>query len=121
MTFIELLQPYITAIMSGAGALVLAAIAAVVTKLRGKIGAWIDAKTTESQRGILHSLAVEAAALAESAYIEGGGPAKLNAAVDYVNKHVAQFGISFSAESIVAAIEKAVADINKGGVNSDAK
>lgn len=121
MTFIEQLQPYITAIMSGVGALVLAAIAVLVTKLRVKIEAWIDSKTTEAQRGILHKLAVEAAALAESAYIEGGGPAKLASAVAYVNKHVAQFGITFNAESIVAAIEKAVADANKGGAKSDAK
>jgi len=112
-TFIEQIQPYINAAVSAIGGLVLAAIAILAATLRAKIQAWVDARTTESQREILHKLAKEAAALAESTFTSEEGPTKLDAAISYVNKRVANYGIKVSAESIVAAIEKAVAELRK--------
>lgn len=83
-----------------------------LTTLRKRVVLWLETRTSAQQRDILHRLAGEAAALAESIYFGGNGPAKLRAAMSYVNERLEDRGINFSAESIRAAIEKSVMEYN---------
>lgn len=83
-----------------------------LTTLRKKIGIWLETRTTTQQRDLLHRLAGEAVALAESIYFSGNGPSKLRAAMSYVNERLEDRGIDINAESIRGAIEKSVMDYN---------
>lgn len=109
----ELIQPYVETIVQAVIGVLVAAVLGAVAVLKGKVSTWLEARTTVQQREILHRLAQEASALAESAYISGGGPQKLQAAIDYVNERTKGYGIELSLLEIQAAVEKAVQDYNK--------
>lgn len=115
------MDAYINEIVNALIGVLVTVVIGFIAVWRGKIARWLDAKATVEQRALLHKIAVEAAALAESAYVQGGGPAKLDAAIDYVSVHAAKYGIKVSAETIRAAIEKAVADATKGRVDDGGK
>ncbi|MBB6670296.1 phage holin, LLH family [Cohnella nanjingensis] len=105
-------QPYITGIVQALVGILVLFVLGGASLLGGRVSKWLGARTTAAQREILHRLAAEAAALAESLYNEAGGPTKLNAAITYVLDRAKQLGIDVSRESIRAAIEKAVQDYN---------
>lgn len=112
MIGMELLQPYIDGIVQGLIALLVTFILTVLAMLRGHMKTWLNARTTANQREILHRLAEEAAALAEVTYKDAGGPAKLDAAFEYVIDRANEAGIPLNKLSVRAAIEKAVLDYN---------
>ncbi|MGN7456365.1 phage holin, LLH family [Paenibacillus pasadenensis] len=74
--------------------------------------AYLTARVGEQQRVLLHRIAEEAAALAESAYPNGGGPQKLAMAMKYAQEQAQRLGIRPGSEVLRASIEKAVLDYN---------
>ncbi|QJC50478.1 hypothetical protein HGI30_01980 [Paenibacillus albicereus] len=74
--------------------------------------AYLSVKAGEHQRVLLHRIAEEAAALAESAYPNGGGPQKLAMAMKYAQEQLRLLGIRLGQEALRASIEKAVLDYN---------
>jgi hypothetical protein len=109
---LELIQPYIGTIVDALVGVLVVFVLGIVAMLRVKVTAWLETRTTAQQREILHRLATEAMALAESEYKDRGGPAKLDAALMYVIDRAAKYGINVGMDSIRAAIEKAVLDYN---------
>ncbi|NOU83844.1 hypothetical protein GC101_33875 [Paenibacillus sp. LMG 31459] len=78
------------------------------------LGGWIKAKKGAAEaeqqnklQALLWAKALEAYIYAESAFVELEGSDKLTKALWYVSDKLKQLGISFSAEEIRAAIEKA--------------
>lgn len=108
----EMFQPVVeTVVNSLIGVLVLMVLAGYA-KIKKKLDAWIEARTTAEQRQKLHLYAKEGMALAESAFKGLGGEKKLQEAEQYVLKHLKDIGLTLSSEEIRAAIEKAVLDHN---------
>ncbi|MBW7454658.1 phage holin [Paenibacillus sepulcri] len=107
------MEPYLIMIVQALVGLLAAFLLGCIAKLHKKVSIWLDIHTTSGQRDMLDKLAKEAAALAEATYIESGGPQKLEAAFAYVANHITRLGIEVSAETIRAAIEKAVLDFKK--------
>lgn len=110
------MQTYMDQIVQAVVGLLVSVVLVIIASLRAKVSAWLEARTTASQRDTLHKLAAEAAALAEATYETLDGPAKLNKAIQYVidKSPVPNLDIV----TIRAAVEKAVLDYNtkiKGG------
>lgn len=78
--------------------------------LRNKAEEWINARTSRDQRELLHRIAQEAFAYAETAFKREGGEEKLRRAFEYADRELAARGIELDYEQIRAAIEKAVLD-----------
>jgi hypothetical protein len=112
-------QPYVGAIVIAIlGALTtMAGVALKVVTSKGV--AWIESKTTESQRQTLQLVGQEAFAHAETVYKGMGGDAKLQGAVDYASQHLRDAGINVTSPEIQAAISSAWID-NKAKVNPGA-
>lgn len=108
----EQLQPYISTIGEALAGLLVVVVLTAVGVLRGKVNEWMATRTTAAQREILHKIAAEGAALAETSWKEGGGPEKMKAAMKYVENMLNRHGIEFDPMSVQAAIEKAVQDFN---------
>lgn len=114
----DLLKPYLDTIVQALIGLLVALILSAIAVLRKKVEAWLDSRTSAQQREILHRLAGEAMALAETELKKQGGIAKMDAALKYVLSRAADYGIQVGIDTIRAAIEKAVLDYNaqtKGG------
>ncbi|MMZ53660.1 Phage holin protein [compost metagenome] len=75
-----------------------------------KANEWINARTTESQRVLLHKLAEEGFSLAKTVFKEADGPKKLQQALSYVTRQLQQRGIYLTDIEIQGAIEKAYLD-----------
>lgn len=78
------------------------------------LGAWIKAKkaaaeadANEKLQALLWAKALEAYVYAETVFAELDGTGKLNEALEYLSGKLKLLGISFSAEELRAAIEKA--------------
>ncbi|WP_020615722.1 phage holin [Paenibacillus daejeonensis] len=108
----EQLQPHIGAIGDALVSILVVVLLGIAATLRTKVNEWLASRTTAAQREILHKLAAEGAALAETTWREKGGPEKLSDAVKYVEGMLRKNGIEFDPLSIQAAIEKAVQDFN---------
>ncbi|WEK53309.1 MAG: phage holin [Candidatus Cohnella colombiensis] len=114
----EHLQPYIDGVVGALVSLLVAFVIGVVAMLRVKVTAWLESRTNAQQREILHRLAQEGMAYAETAFKQSGGMEKLTEAFSYVFNRASNYGIKVGADTIRAAIEKAVLDYNakvKGG------
>ncbi len=86
--------------------------AALIPILSVRALRYLTARRNDQQRETLHRIASEAAALAEAAFSDGNGPRKLSLAIGYAEEQCAGTGITASADTIRAAIEKAVMDYN---------
>lgn len=89
-------------------------IIAFVLRYWRAFGAWLRAKRAAAQadeknklQALLWAKAVEAYVYAETAFKDLDGAGKLNEALRFVEDKLTQLGISFTAEEIRAAIEKA--------------
>lgn len=103
----ELLTPYISE-----GLTILVQIAALavfygLAILKRKTEAYIAAHTDAKQAELLHLLAREAYAFAETAYRDLAGHEKLSHALDYLEQQAKAKGIPFDADAAKTAIEKA--------------
>lgn len=103
----ELIQPYIDAVVTALIGLLAALLVAGITSVRKKVEAWLEARTTDQQREALHKIAQEAYALVEAQFKGSGAERKLEEAKGYLLQRLNALGISLTDEEIRAAIEKA--------------
>ena len=104
---IETIQPAISTIVTAiVGVLVTFALAGINT-LKNKANNWLDARTTAAQREVIHKVAGEAFALAQTAFKEAGGERKLQEALQYASLTLSSQGIVVSQVELKSAIEKA--------------
>lgn len=103
----EQAQPYISSIIVAIIGLVATVIIGAVNKLKKKANDYFEANLTVKQRELLHTIAAEAYAYAESVYKDQGGDEKLNQAFNYVSSKLGDAGLNITAEEIRGAIEKA--------------
>lgn len=78
-----------------------------LNKLKTKVNAWLEARTTAAQREVIHKVAGEAFALAQTTFKEAGGERKLQEALQYASLRLTEQGIVVSPTELQAAIEKA--------------
>ncbi|MHB0944559.1 phage holin, LLH family [Paenibacillus sp. ALE1] len=104
---IETIQPAISTIVTAiVGVLVTFALAGINT-LKNKANNWLDARTTAAQREVIHKIAGEAFALAQTTFKEAGGVRKMQEALQYASLRLTEQGIVVSPTELQAAIEKA--------------
>lgn len=109
----DLIQPYVSTIVEALVGLLAVGVLAGVASIKAKVVKFVESHTNAQQQTMLYGLAQEAAALAESSYVSGGGPEKLQAAVEYVSKQAGKIGLDVSPLAMRAAVEKAVMEFNK--------
>ncbi|MEK5260318.1 phage holin, LLH family [Paenibacillus sp. FSL L8-0663] len=68
---------------------------------------WLEARTTAAQRGIIHKIAGEGFAFAQTAFKEAGGERKLQEALQYASLTLSSQGIVVSQVELKSVIEKA--------------
>ncbi|QOH62391.1 phage holin, LLH family [Paenibacillus polymyxa] len=104
---IETIQPAISTIVTAiVGVLVTFALAGINT-LKNKANNWLDARTTAAQREVIHKVAGEAFALAQTTFKNAGGVRKMQEALQYASLRLTEQGIVVSPTELQAAIEKA--------------
>lgn len=110
---IELIQPYITSIVVAVVGILTTIVLGLLASLKTKVNVWIDTRTTASQRELLHKVANEAFAHAETVYNSESSRNKLNQAFIYASEKLGDMGIKVTKEEINAAIERACLEFNK--------
>ncbi|SCW87081.1 Bacteriophage holin of superfamily 6 (Holin_LLH), partial [Paenibacillus tianmuensis] len=100
-------QPFISDIALAVIGIASAAAITMFFKLKKNVIGWIDSKTTGQHREILHKVAEEAFAFAETSATGQKGAEKLNAAIEYANTHLGESGIQMNPAAVRGAIEKA--------------
>lgn len=104
---IDTIQPAISTIVTAiVGVLVTFALAGINT-LKNKANNWLDARTTAAQREVIHKVAGEAFALAQTTFKDAGGVRKMQEALQYASLRLTEQGIVVSPTELQAAIEKA--------------
>ncbi|WP_342428563.1 phage holin, LLH family [Paenibacillus sp. FSL L8-0158] len=111
-TIIETVQTYVNTIVTAAAGVLTAFVLGGLNKLKTKVNVWLEARTTAAQREVIHKVAGEAFALAQTAFKEAGGERKLQEALQYTTLRLAEQGITVSAVEIRSAIEKAYLEYN---------
>lgn len=106
-SIIETAQPYITAIVLGVVGMLAAVALRTISLLQAKGEAWLDSKLSVQQRELLHKIATEGFAYAQTVYGQYGGADKLQEALKYVEEQLQKKGIPVSTLEIRAAIEDA--------------
>ncbi|MBP1307346.1 phage holin, LLH family [Paenibacillus sp. FSL M8-0228] len=107
-TIIETVQPYVnTNVTAAAGVVLTAFVLGGLNKLKTKVNVWIEARTTAAQREVIHKIAGESFALAQTAFKEAGGERKLQEALQYASLTLSSQGIVVSQVELKSAIEKA--------------
>jgi hypothetical protein len=110
---IEYVQPYVSTIVLAIVGLIATVFLGAINMLKAKAGAYFDAKLTAAQRELLHRIAEEAYAFAETVFKDVGGPAKLEKALQYAIEQLAKSRVSVSAVELQAAIEKAWIELER--------
>lgn len=106
-TIIETVQPYVNTIATAAAGVLTAFILGGLNKLKTKVNMWLEARTTAAQREVIHKVAGEAFALAQTAFKEAGGERKFQEALQYASLTLSSQGIVVSQVELRSAIEKA--------------
>ncbi|MDY7993367.1 phage holin, LLH family [Paenibacillus polymyxa] len=106
-TIIENVQPYVNTIVTAAAGVLTAFVLGGLNKLKTKVNVWLEARTTAAQREVIHKVAGEAFALAQTAFKEAGGERKLQEALQYASLTLSSQGIIVSQVELKSAIEKA--------------
>lgn len=112
MNIIEYIQPYLEDIIKNVVGILALIVLSSFALLRTKIKVWIDTKTSANQRELLHKIANEAFAYAETVYNSEPSRNKLSQAFIYASNRLGKLGIKVTEEEINAAIEKAVLEYN---------
>lgn len=108
----ELLQPYLETILNGLLGLLTVLIMTILMLVKGKVERWLDSRTNEEQRKVIHRMGLEAFAYAETLWNDADSQQKLEAAKAYLIKQLREIGIEIDAAEIRAVIERAVLDYN---------
>lgn len=104
---VEAAQPYITLIVKAVIGALAAVLLAAVGVIRSKVVNYLDSKTDDKQRELLHKIAGEAFAYAETVYRSEASQVKLAQAMEYAAQQLGRRGIPVTADEIRAAIEAA--------------
>ncbi|MEK4456819.1 hypothetical protein [Paenibacillus sp. FSL R10-2748] len=86
-TIIETVQPYVSTIVTAAAGVLTAFVLGGLNKLKTKVNVWLEARTTAAQREVIHKIAGEGFAFAQTAFKEAGGERKLQEALQYTTLH----------------------------------
>ncbi|APB78385.2 phage holin, LLH family [Paenibacillus polymyxa] len=111
-TIIETVQPYVNTIATAAAGVLTAFVLGGLNKLKTKVNVWLEARTTVAQREVIHKIAGEGFAFAQTVFKEAEGERKLQEALQYTTLRLAEQGITVSAVEIRSAIEKAYLEYN---------
>ncbi|MDN4079613.1 phage holin, LLH family [Paenibacillus polymyxa] len=106
-TIIETVQPYVNTIVTAAAGVLTAFVLGGLNKLKTKVNVWLEARTTAAQREVIHKIAGEGFAFAQTAFKEAGGERKLQEALQYASLTLSSQGIVVSQVELKSAIEKA--------------
>ncbi|MBE0336427.1 phage holin, LLH family [Paenibacillus sp. 23TSA30-6] len=106
-TLIEGVQPYVTTIATAAIGVLTTFVLAGLNTVKGKVNAWLEARTTEAQREVIHKIAGEGFAFVQTAFKQAGGERKLQEALQYASLTLTSQGIAVSQVELRSAIEKA--------------
>ena len=104
---IETIQPAINTIVTAVVGVLVTFVLAGLNKLKVKANTWLEARTTVAQREVIHKIAGEGFAFAQTEFKQAGGERKLQEALQYATLRLAEQGITVSAVEIRSAIEKA--------------
>ncbi|WP_270166086.1 phage holin, LLH family [Paenibacillus sp. SYP-B4298] len=107
-----MLQPYLQTIVLAILSVLASVATAALFQARARMLRWLESRATNEQRELLHKLAGEAFAFAETVFREVGGPKKLEAAYGYLSTRLKEQGIELGQAELRSAIEKAVLDYN---------
>ncbi|MFF2910025.1 phage holin, LLH family [Paenibacillus sp. NPDC057934] len=106
-SIIDGVQPYVTNIVLAVVGVLATVILRTVALLQQKANSWFDARLSVSQRELLHKVAAEAFAYAETVYKDKQNQVKLAQALEYATQQLGCRGIKIKPIEIRAAIEKA--------------
>ncbi|MGW8442049.1 phage holin, LLH family [Paenibacillus sp. S33] len=104
---IETIQPAINTIVTAVVGVLVTFVLAGLNTLKNKANSWLDARTTAAQRDVIHKVAGEAFALAQTTFKDVGGVRKMQEALQYASLRLTEQGIVVSPTELQAAIEKA--------------
>lgn len=104
---VEAAQPYVTAIVTAIVGALAAVLLAAVGVVKAKAVTYLDSKLEATQRELLHKVAGEAYAYAETVYKSKESQVKLAQALDYATQQLGRRGINVTPAEIRAAIEAA--------------
>lgn len=104
---VEQAQTYITAIDSAINRVLVTVILRSIALLRVKAESWFDARLSVQQRELLHKIATEGFAYAQTVFKDLEGPAKLDRALQDASEQLITRKINISDVEIRAAIEQA--------------
>ncbi|WP_226003158.1 phage holin, LLH family [Paenibacillus sp. BJ-4] len=106
-TIIETVQPYVSTIATAVVGVLTTIILAGLNTVKVKVNGWLDARTTAAQREVIHKIAGEGFAFAQTAFKQAGGERKLQEALQYASLTLSSQGIVVSQVELRSAIEKA--------------
>ncbi|MCC3380675.1 phage holin, LLH family [Paenibacillus farraposensis] len=109
-TIIETVHPYVSTIATAAIGVLTTIILAGLNTVKVKVNTWLEARTTAAQREVIHKIAGEGFAFAQTAFKQAGGERKLQEALQYATLRLAEQGVTVSVVELQAAIEKAYLD-----------
>ncbi|WP_025718440.1 phage holin, LLH family, partial [Paenibacillus sp. 1-18] len=98
---------YVNTIVTAAAGVLTAFVLGGLNALKTKVNTWLEARTTAAQREVIHKIAGEGFAFAQTAFKQAGGERKLQEALQYTSLRLTEQGIVVSATELQAAIEKA--------------
>lgn len=106
-TIIETVQPYVSTISTAVVGVLTTVILAGLNTVKIKANTWLETRTSTAQRELIHKIAGEGFAFAQTAFKQAEGERKLQEALQYATLRLAEQGITVSAVELQAAIEKA--------------
>lgn len=104
---VEAAQPYITTIVTAVVGALAAVLLAAVGVIKARAVTYLDSKLDATQRELLHKVAGEAYAYAETVYKSAESQIKLSQALEYATQQLGSRGIKVTPTEIRAAIEAA--------------
>lgn len=104
---VEAAQPYATLIVKAVIGALAAVLLTAVGVIRAKAVTYLDSKLDTTQRELLHKVAGEAFAYAETVYWSEASQVKLAQAMEYAAKQLGRRGVQITPDEIRAAIEAA--------------
>lgn len=103
----EQINPYLTTIVTAVIGIFVTLLIGTLRWAQLKVDAWLAARLSVEHRELLHKIAKEAYAHAESIYKGEDGQKKLLQALTYASSRLNGLGISMSTEEIKASIHEA--------------
>lgn len=108
----EQIQPSVTTIVVALVGILTTVVLSLLAMLRTRINLWIDTRTSATQRELLHKIANEAFAHAETMFSSEMGTKKMNEALIYAQDKLSKVGIKVTMEELKAAIHEACLKYN---------